>query len=920
MSEQTLDLNREEKKPWHSMSIEEAFQALDTGRKGLTQEEAKKRLEEYGRNEVAKSEDSGWLRILLHQLINPLVAVLVIAAVIALLAGEVIDTIVIVVVILVNTAIGFFQEYRAESAIEALRSRAAPLADVLRCENGDRCTDISIDTAEIVPGDVILLEAGDRIAADARIFEAANLEIDESMLTGESLTVSKSTEPLEGDLAVADRTNLAYGGTIVTEGRGKAVVYATANNTQLGEIASLIQETEKAVSPLQKQTVELGKRLGFLAFGAGLLILIMAWIRGLELQEVFLFSLAAVVSAIPEGLPAVMTITLAVGVNRMAKRNAIIRRLQAVDTLGATTVISTDKTGTLTTNQMTVQKMLVGGKLIEVTGLGFEPQGEFNLNGDSINPREDDDLHIALQIAALTNDSRLVHEEGEGEDRWSIRGDPTEGALIVAARKAGLDKPELEGEYPRIDEIPFSSQKKFMATFHGTPDGTKQVYLKGAPETVLDFCSSIRKDGEVIELDQEQREAILEANHQMAEGALRVLGVAYQKLDDQVVDQVKESLDEGQGELVFAGLFGMIDPPREEVFEAIQRCKRAGIRVIMATGDHQVTGEAIGRQVGILEGDGRVCTGTQIDKLSDEELDEIILDTAVFARVSPAHKQRIVSSLQRHGEVVAMTGDGVNDAPALKAAEIGVAMGITGTDVTKETAEMVLTDDNFASIVNAAEEGRVVFQNVRKVVKFLISTNAGEILTIIGAIFLLPVGQLIFTPVQILWVNLVTDGLLDITIALEPKEGDVMNEPPRRPNARIINRSMLYTVLFVATIMAIGTLGVYLYIQNSAGAERAQTMAFITIAMFQVFNSLNVRSLDKSLFEIGVFTNKYLIGAIIISVTLLYLATIVPFMQVALNTMPLRAADWGLIVLVTSSIFILTEIWKFVRRRIRRDN
>ncbi len=919
MSEGTLDRNRNETQAWHSLAVEEVFEVLETGPKGLSQEEAKKRLEKYGRNEVAKTQETSWIRILLHQLINPLVAVLVVAGVIALLAGEVIDTIVIAVVILVNTAIGFFQEYRAESAIEALRSRAAPQADVLRCEEGDRCTDLSIDTAEVVPGDIILLEAGDRIAADARIFEAVNLEIDESMLTGESLTVSKTIEPLEGDLAVADRTNLAYGGTIVTEGRGKAVVYATANDTQLGEIASLIQETEKAVSPLQTQTLELGKRLGFLAFGAGLLIMIMAWIRGLELQEVFLFALAAVVSAIPEGLPAVMTITLAVGVNRMAKRNAIIRRLQAVDTLGATTVISTDKTGTLTTNQMTVQKVLAGGKLIEVTGLGFEPQGEFKFDGTSLEPGEDEDLRLALQIASLTNDSRLIHEDGEGGARWSIRGDPTEAALIVAARKAGLDKPDLEREHPRLDEIPFSSQKKYMSTFHKTPEGGRTLYLKGAPETVLDFCSSVRKDGEVVELTQEEREAILKANNDMAEQALRVLGVAYQQLDDQQVQQVKDNLEQGQGELVFAGLFGMMDPPREEVFEAIERCKKAGIRVIMATGDHQVTGEAIGRQVGILEGDGRVCTGTDIDKMSDEELDEIILDTAVFARVSPAHKQRIVGSLQRHREVVAMTGDGVNDAPALKAAQIGVAMGITGTDVTKETAEMVLTDDNFASIVNAVEEGRVVFQNVRKVVKFLISTNAGEILTIIGAIFLLPVGHLIFTPVQILWVNLVTDGLLDITIALEPKEGDVMNEPPRRPDARIINRSMLYIVLFVAIIMAAGTLGVYLSMQNTENAFRAQTMAFITIAMFQVFNSLNVRSQNKSLFEIGVFTNKYLIGAIIISVGLLYLATIVPFMQVALNTVPLRAVDWGRIVLVTSSIFILAEIRKYIWRRMSKS-
>jgi len=452
-------------KSWHSISIDETFAALETKPKGLTEAEVKARLEKYGRNEVETEAGATWVKILLHQFINPLVAVLVVAAVIALLAGKTIDTIVIGVVILFNTAIGFFQEFQAESAIEALRSRSAPQADVLRCEEGDRCTDVSVDTAEIVPGDIILLEAGDKIAADSRIFEAANLEIDESMLTGESLTVSKTIEPLESELAVADRTNLAYGGTIVTEGKGKAIVYATGKNTQLGEIATLIQETEKAASPLQIQTGELGKRLGFIAFGAGALILVLGLMRGLELQEVFLFALAAVVSSIPEGLPAVMTITLAVGVNRMARRNAIIRRLPAVDTLGATTVISTDKTGTLTTNQMTVQQILAGGKLIHVSGAGFTPEGEFTDNGEEIEPAENEDLCTALRIAALSNDSRLVHEEEGPDIRWGIRGDPTEGALIVAGRKAGLDRPDLEREYPRINEIPFSSQKNIWRHF-----------------------------------------------------------------------------------------------------------------------------------------------------------------------------------------------------------------------------------------------------------------------------------------------------------------------------------------------------------------------------------------------------------------------------------------------------------------------
>lgn len=903
---------------WHQLSVEETFAALEASPKGLTEAAVASRREQFGRNEISRASGPNPLALLLHQLFNPLVAVLFLAALVALLAGETIDTLVILVVIVINTAIGFFQEYRAESAIEALRSRAAPQAEVIRCLDGDHSDDISIDTAEIVPGDVILLETGDRIAADARIFEAVNLEIDESMLTGESLPVSKQIQTLGGDTPVADRTNLVYGGSIVTEGRGKAVVYATGQATQMGEIATLIQETEKAVSPLQKQTLDLGRQLGFIAVLAGILILVTGLLRGLGLQELFLFAIAAVVSTIPEGLPAVMTITLAVGVNRMARRNAIIRRLPAVDTLGAMTVICTDKTGTLTTNQMTVQQIYTGGRMIHVTGSGYTPEGEFTHEGQMLPPDADPALVQALRIATLSNNSRLVHGNGADAQRWDVRGDPTEGALLVAGRKAGLNKPDLERQYPRIDEIPFSSQKKFMATFHETPEGEVVLYLKGAPETVLGFCTQLRASNRVDELTHDGRAQVLYTNQEMAGRALRVLAVAHQTIQRDEIPSIKADLEKGNGGLTFSGLLGMIDPARPEVYEAIARCKRAGVKVIMATGDHKITGEAIARQVGILDRDGKVLTGQELDQLSDDELNSLVPEAAVFARVSPAHKQRIVAALQFHDHVVAMTGDGVNDAPALKAAEIGVAMGITGTDVTKETAEMVLTDDNFASIVNAAEEGRVVFQNVRKVVRFLISTNAGEVLTILGAIWLLPVGQLIFTPVQILWVNLVTDGLLDITIALEPKESDVMNEAPRRPETRIINRPMLYSVAFVAIIMAVGTLWVYLSTLDTHGALKAQTMAFVTLAMFQVFNAFNVRSQDRSLFQLGVFSNKYLILAMIASVILLVLATLVPFLQVALSTIPLAAGDWGIIVFVSSSIFFLSEIRKFIARRRKR--
>jgi P-type Ca2+ transporter type 2C len=881
----------------------------------LTNEEAAKRLEEYGRNKIEEEGDTGWLKILIHQFINPLVFVLVVAAVIALVADKMIDTIVIGVVIIVNAAIGFFQEFRAEAAISALRKRAAPKADVLRCENGDDCEQTSIPAEEVVPGDVILLESGDKVPADARLFEAKNLKLDESMLTGESVPVTKTIEPFEEELSLGDRTNLVFGGTIVTEGRGKAIIYATGQKSQMGKIATLIQETEKVESPLQIQTNQLGKKLGFLAFFAGSLIFLMGFIRGYDLESLLLFSIAAVVSSIPEGLPAVMTITLAVGVNRMARRNAIIRRLPAVDTLGATTIISTDKTGTLTTNQMTVKEIFTAGDVIEVSGTGFDPEGDFLLDDEKINVDDHKPLKEIMKVGVLCNDTSLVQQDEGDENKWEIVGDPTEGALIVASRKAGFIKKELEEEYPRIDEIPFSSEKKFMATFHDTPEGEVMAYVKGAPETILERCSRIIRDDGDEELQSADKEKILEVNEEMAKDALRVLAVAYKYIGKDEIENTIERLDNGKGEMVFGGLIGMIDPPRPEVTEAIDRCKRAGVKVMMVTGDHKITGEAIARQVKIYDEGQKVFTGQELDQMSDDELDDVILETAVFARVSPDHKQRIVASLQRHGHVVAMTGDGVNDAPALKSAQIGVAMGITGTDVTKETAEMVLTDDNFASIVNAVEEGRVVFQNVRKVVQFLITTNVGEVLTLLGAIWLLPTGQLIFTPVQILWVNLVTDGILDITIALEPKEGDVMDEKPRKPESRIIDRGMFFQVIYVAIFMAIGTLWVYLSELNSGDTQRAQTMAFITIAMFQVFNSFNVRSRTRSLFQLGVFSNKYLIVAIFISVSLLVLVTLVPFLQIALNTIPLALRDWGLIVLVTSSVFIAGELMKLVWRK-----
>jgi P-type Ca2+ transporter type 2C len=906
---------------WHGLRVEETCEALDTDPSGLKMSEAERRLEKFGPNEIESGEGVSKLEILWAQVKNPLVLVLVMAAAISLVAGKTADAIVIGVVIVVNTLIGFFQEYRAEEALEKLKSQAALEAEVVRdCPDVGECLEMRIPTTEVVPGDIILLDAGAKVPADARLIEAMNLEVEEAMLTGESLSVRKITEPLENkELAIAERTNLVYGGTIVTNGRGRAVVYATGDETEMGKIATLIQETEKVTSPLQRQTLDLSKKLGLLAVGVAALSIILGLIRGVPLSEISLFALASAVSSIPEGLPAVMSITLAVGVNRMAKRNAIIRRLPAVDTLGAATVICTDKTGTLTSNQMTVREIMADAKTIQVTGVGFAPKGRFLRDEERYDPTATPDLRLALHIGALCNNARLVqHQHEEGEPTWEIRGDPTEGALVVAAAKAGHHKERLEARYHRIDELPFSSDTKFMATFHQGQEGEVWVFVKGAPEAILERAPEIRENAKVRPMIEADREHILEENHRMASSALRVLGLAYQIIEPEEVDAFKEALEYGhEADLVFVGLVGMIDPPRPEVPPAVERCKRAGIRVIMATGDHKVTGAAIARDVGILEEGGEVLTGAEVGQMSDEELDAAMEETTVFARVSPEHKHRIVASLQRLGHVVAMTGDGVNDAPALQAAQIGVAMGITGTDVTKETAEMVLTDDNFTSIVNAVEEGRVVFQNVRKVVKFLLATNVGEDLTLLSSLVLFASKGLIITPVQILWVNLVTDGILDITLAMEPKEGDVMEEPPRDPEAQIINREVLQNILFVAIFMAAGTLWIFSRADNESGLMRVQTLTFTTLAMFQVFNSLNCRSRTKSVFQLGLFKNHYLMGAIVLSILLQLFAEHVSFMQTALGTVPLTWADWGLIMLISSSVFVAEEGRKLIRQRLQ---
>ena len=905
---------------WHALPVEEVFRILKTSERGLTIDEAEKRLKEYGPNELEEERRLGKLALLLDQLKSPLLFVLYAAALIAYLAGKLIDVIVIIAVIAINTTVGFIQGYKAEAALQALKSLAAPEAEVIRsCPEKGTCIEMRVKAREIVPGDIILLEAGDKVPADARIFEAINLEIDESMLTGESTPVRKVVEPLDEDLPVAERKNMAFAGTIVTRGRGKAVVVATGMRTEIGKIAKLIKEAERVETPYEKRAKDLTKKLALFALGAGSFVLLTGlFFRGFEFYETFLFTLAVMVSAIPEGLPAVLTITLAVGVSRMAKRNAIIRKLPAIDTLGSVTAIVTDKTGTLTTNQQTVRKIFVNGKMIEVTGVGFAPEGSFKVNGITIDPKEDYALRLLLEIAALCNDARLRQHEVDGGYRWEVCGDPTEGALVVAAEKAGLNKETLEMQLPRIDEIPFDPKERYMATFHKSPNGNLRVYVKGAPETILEMCSHILLNGETRKLSPKEKEEILKISTEMAGDGLRVLAMAYKIVEPDNLETFKEHLKQRLAKLVFVGLTGMIDPPRPEAKQAIQLCKRAGIKVIMATGDHKLTAEAIARELGIMEPGSKVLTGAELDHISDDELDAIIENVPVFARASPVHKYRIVESLRRKGHVVAVTGDGVNDAPALKAAEVGVAMGITGSDVAKEAADMVIADDNFASIVNAVEEGRVIFENIRKVVKYLLSTNTGEIVTILTALIFFPQLPLLFKPIQILWVNLVTDGLLVVPLAMEPKEEDVMDKPARKPNERIINLDVLFGIIYVSIFMMIGTLYMFIKEWDNGDIVRAQTLAFTTMAMFQVFNAINCRSSTKSAFELGFFTNKYLIIAIAASITLQVSATLLPPLRVALGTTPISIWDWCTIFLISSSAFFADELRKLVRKMIIR--
>ncbi|MEM2642368.1 MAG: cation-translocating P-type ATPase, partial [Thermoproteota archaeon] len=840
-------------------------------------------------------------------------------------------------IVLLCAITGFIQEYRAEKAVEALKRLAAPKARVIR--DGK---EMMIPAKEVVPGDIITLEAGDRVPADARLIEVVELKTNEAVLTGESTPVEKKLTVIKEDALVSERHNMVFSATHVVYGRGKAVVVATGMNTEFGKIAKMVQEAEEEETPLQRKLNRFASKIARVVIAVCIIIFLLevfevAMQRHFEAEgfiQAFMSSIALAISAVPEGLPAIVTVALALGAREFAKRNAIVRRLSSAESLGAVTVICSDKTGTITKGEMTVRKIYVDNKIIEVTGVGYEPRGDFLLGNDRVKPGGD--LELLLRAGALCNNASLRRVE-QG-DNWEIFGDPTEGALIVVAAKAGLDKDALEEKFPRIGEIPFTSERKRMTTIHKTPDGEMHAYMKGAPEVVLERCTRILEDGIEKPLTEEVRRRILKVNEQLAENALRVLGIAYRRLPENIKhDEAVER------EMVFLGLQGMIDPPREEAIEANKTCQKAGIKTVMITGDHKLTAIAVAKEVGIFKEGDIVLTGDELDKLSDEEFENIVEKVTVYARVSPEHKLRIVKALKKKGHIVAMTGDGVNDAPAVKAADVGVAMGITGTDVTKEASDLILTDDNFATIVKAVEQGRVIYDNIRKYARFLLACNFDELLVIgtfaiLGGIFGETMFPLPLLPAMILWINLVTDGGPAIALATDPPDVDVMDRPPRKPEEGILH-GMGSFIIASFLLQAAGTFLVFCLeyyvwpshpwmlpdgtideLARELTYREATTTAFVQAAMFELFVVWNCRSEKHSVWKMGrkAFRNKFFVIADLASVALTLGITYIPITQQLFHltslslidlTYVIGVASWGLLVL--PEVFMGRKVWKW---------
>ena len=887
------------KTSWHGLSEEETLKNLDSRSEGLSEAQAAERLARFGPNRLPPPKRASALRRFFEHFRNVLIYVLLAAAVVTALLGHWIDFAVILAVVVVNALIGFVQEGKAEKALESISKMLSVYAMVWR--DGSRR---QIPAEELVPGDVVFLQSGDKVPADLRLLSIKDLHVDEAMLTGESLPVGKATAPIAETATVGDRFNMAFSGTMITAGQGTGVVVATGQATELGRISEMLTDVQTLTTPLLRKIGEFAKILsiGIILLAAGTFAFgFLA--RDYSLSEMFLAAVGLVVAAIPEGLPAIITITLAIGVQRMAQRKSIIRRLPAVETLGAVTVICSDKTGTLTRSEMTTQAVVTATNQFEISGVGYDPHGVLSLGGEEVNLNEHPSLEEIGRAALLCNDSAVIQKDAQ----WLVEGDPTEGALVVMARKMGLD-PALENKrWPRDDVIPFESQHRFMATLHHDHAGHGFIYLKGAPERVLQMCTRQRSKGEDMPLN---RAYWLEQMEALAARGMRVLAVASRPFSDEVRQLKVGEVSTGMSLL---GLLGIIDPPRPEAIEAVRQCRNAGIRVKMITGDHIITAAAIAQQMGI--GDGkRAIAGAELEGMDAEALRAVVRDVDVFARAAPEHKLRLVEALQANGEVTAMTGDGVNDAPALKRSNVGVAMGIKGTEVSKEAAEMVLLDDNFASIAHAVEEGRTVYDNIKKAILFILPTNGAEALIILVAIALgrtLPI-----TPVQILWINMITAVTLALALAFEPAESNVMSRPPRPPQEPILGGFLLWRISYVSLILVIGTFGLFLW-ERAQGMdiERARTVAVNTLVFFEVFYLINSRYLHDSVVNReGLFGNRYVLWAIGVVIVFQLLFTYAGPMQVLFGTAAIDLFTWGLIILVAFSVFVLVELEKALYR------
>lgn len=892
--------------PWHTKSAKNVFALLQTIPDGLSKEEAVNRISRYGPNRLTEVSARGPLLRFLYQFNNVLIYVLLAAGMVTAILQHWIDASVIFGVVLINAVIGFVQEGKAENALKAIRMMLSPNAMVIR--GGKQ---ITIRAEELVPGDIVLLQSGDKVPADLRLFRVKGLQVQESALTGESIAVEKMIDPVKEQAVIGDRRSMAYSGTLVTHGQGAGVVVATGGQTELGHISTLVADVESVTTPLLRQMAQFGRWLtaailviAVVNFAFGVLI------RDYALAEMFLASVSLAVAAIPEGLPAIMTITLAIGVQRMAQRHAIIRKLPAVETLGAVTVICSDKTGTLTRNEMTVRTIVTSDHIFELGGAGYDPHGDIMLANKAVQAEQRPVLLEALRASILCNDSSLQQENSE----WLVHGDPMEGALLVAGLKSGLDI-QLEGKnYPRTDLIPFESEHRFMATLHHSHQGEAFVYLKGAPERVLEMCSLQKTVTGEQALDKQYW---LQKIEEMAERGQRVLAIAVKPV---VHDQLELQFSDVENGLIMLGLFGLIDPPRDEAIKAVQTCAAAGIRVKMITGDHGTTARAIARQLKLTNADD-VLTGQVLDTMSEEALRKRIFDVDVYARVSPEHKLLLVRLLQEQGFIVAMTGDGVNDAPALKRADVGTAMGLHGTEAAKEAAEMVLADDNFASIAHAVEEGRTVYDNLKKAILFILPTNGGEALIILGAV-LLGFQQLPLTPVQILWVNMITAVTLALALAFEPPEKNVMRRPPRNAREPMLTSHLIWRVLFVSVILMAGTFWLFLWDMNRGmNIEHARTVAVNTLVLFEVFYLFNSRYITASVFNwAGLTGNRYVLIAIAILISFQLGFTYLTPMQTLFGTTSIDLNTWLRIVVVASTVLFLVEVEKYFVRRIFYDN